>query len=475
MKHIAIIGAGITGLAAAYNIEKQRRQGAEVQYTLIESASRVGGVLVSDRVEGCLVEAGADSFLTEKPWAAALCRELGLGDQIIGSNDAQRKTFILVKNRLVEMPDGLMFMVPTKLVPTVLSPLFTWGTKIRMGLELLHPPKTATEDESIASLVERHFGPELVDRLADPLLSGIYGADCSNLSARAALPRFVEMEAKYGSLCKAMLASRKKMAAMMSGKNAPPLFSSMKNGMMQMVDAVAAQLDAKSVRTGVQVDRVAPNGDGSWSVTGSGFNERFDAVILSTPAHMQGKLLEGAHAQLAGELSGVSYSSSITLTLVYNKSDMNRRDIGFGFLVPRSEGRRMKACTFVHNKFPHRAPDDKAIVRTFLGGLRDEAVLSLGDDEVMSIVKRELREIVGIKAEPIGYRLYRWRRSMAQPSVGHLEKLARIDSYLKELPGLALSGNAFRGIGVPDCVRSGTEAANALMGIKTESAQAARR
>jgi oxygen-dependent protoporphyrinogen oxidase len=475
MKRIAIIGAGISGLAAAYNVEKQRRQGAEVEYTLFEGADRIGGVLVSDHVEGCLVEAGADSFLTEKPWAAALCRELGLGDQIIGSNDAQRRTFILVKNRLVEMPDGLMFMVPTKIMPTVLSPLFSWSTKIRMGLELLHPPKTATADESIAALVERHFGPELVDRVADPLLSGVYGADCSNLSARAALPRFVDMEAKYGSLCRGMLASRKKMAAMMSGKSAPPLFSSMKNGMQQMVDAVAAVLNPQCVRTGVRIEAVLPNGDNTWQVFGPNLNERFDAVILSTPAHVQGKLLERAHAQLAAELGGISYSSSITLTLVYNRSDMNRRDTGFGFLVPRSEDRRMKACTFVHNKFPHRAPDDKAIVRTFLGGLRDEAVLSLGDDEVLSIVRRELREIVGISAEPRGYRLYRWRRAMAQPSPGHLERLARIESYVKELPGLALSGNAFRGIGVPDCVRSGTEAANSVMGIKAEAAQAVRR
>ncbi len=476
MKRIAIIGAGITGLAAAYTLEKQR-QGEEIEYALLESAGRVGGVLVSERVDGCLVEAGPDSFLTEKPWAAALCRELGIGDQIIGSNDAQRKTFILVKGRLVEMPDGLMFMVPTKVVPTVLSPLFSWSTKIRMGLELLHPPRrmAAAEDESVAAMVQRHFGPELVDRLADPLLSGIYGADCANLSARAVLPRFVEMEAKYGSLCRAMLASRKKMAAMRAGKSAPPLFSSLKNGMQQMVDAVASQLEKSSIRTGITISEVRPDGEGGWQVTGPGINERFDAVILSTPAHVQGKLLEGAHPKLAAELRGISYSSSVTLTLIYNKRDLEGRDTGFGFLVPRSEGRRMLACTFVHNKFPHRAPADRVIVRTFLGGLRDEAALALSDDEVLAIVKRELREIVGITAEPRDYRLYRWHRAMAQPFPGHLERVARIESYLKELPGLALSGNAFRGIGVPDCVRTGTEAANAVLGIRAEQAHPARK
>ncbi len=206
MKRIAIIGGGISGLSAAFYLEKARKEGAALEYTLFESGQRLGGCLSSDRIEGCLVEAGPDSFLTEKPWALTLCKELGIDDQLIGSNDSQRKTYIVVKNRLVVMPDGLMFMVPTKLVPTALSPLFSWSTKLRMAQELLHPPRPMQEDETVAQLVERHFGSEVVDRLADPLLSGVYGGDAGKLSARAVLPRFVEMEEKYGSLSKAMLA-----------------------------------------------------------------------------------------------------------------------------------------------------------------------------------------------------------------------------------------------------------------------------
>src|SRR6516225_9903161 len=198
MRRVAIIGGGISGLSGAFELEKARAAGAELEYTLYESGQLLGGSIYSDRVEGCLVEAGPDSFLTEKPWAAALCNELGIADQLIGSNDAQRKTYIVVKGRLVVMPDGLMFMVPTKILPTALSPLFSWGTKLSMVRELLHPPRPAYDDETVGELVERHFGAEVVDRLADPLLSGVYGGDANKLSARAVLPRFVEMEEKYG-------------------------------------------------------------------------------------------------------------------------------------------------------------------------------------------------------------------------------------------------------------------------------------
>src|SRR5216684_7413665 len=211
MKRIAIIGGGISGLSAAFALEEQRRSGAPLEYVLFESTPRLGGVLVTDRVDGCLVEAGPDSFLTEKPWAADLCRQVGLGDQLIGSNDAARKTYILVKGRLVAIPDGLMFMVPTKLLPTAFSPLFSLGTKLRMAREWFHPPRTADQDETVASLVERHYGAEMVERLADPLLSGVYGGEASQLSVRAVLPRFTEMEASHGSLGRAMLAARKKM------------------------------------------------------------------------------------------------------------------------------------------------------------------------------------------------------------------------------------------------------------------------
>src|SRR5208283_4453063 len=455
MKRVAIIGGGISGLAAAFHLEKARAAGADLSYTLFESDKRLGGSMHSGRVDGCLVEAGPDSFLTEKPWALTLCKELGIDDQLIGSNDAQRKTYIVVKGRLIAMPDGLMFMVPTKLVPTALTPLFSWGTKVRMACELLHPPRPMEDDETVCELVERHFGAEVVDRLADPLLYGVYGGDANKLSARAVLPRFVEMEEKYGSLSRAMIAAHNKMRAM-AGKQPPrPLFSSLKDGMQQMVDAVTARLDQSSFRMSTRVRGTYHEND-RWRIAmDMGGSEAFDAVIVATPANVAGALLEGVDRDLADDLLGITYSSSVTLTLGYHMDQLKHLPPGFGFLVPRSEGRRMLACTFVHNKFPHRAPAHKGILRCFLGGARDEAVLNLTDDEIIDTVRAELKEIVKLDARPMLDRVYRWRGAMAQYESGHIARVERIEKRIREIPGLALAGNAFHGIGVPDCIREG--------------------
>jgi len=474
MKRIAIIGGGISGLSAAFSLEKARASGAELEYTLFEGGQRLGGCLSSDRIEGCLVEAGPDSFLTEKPWASTLSKELGIGDQLIGSNDAQRKTYIVVHGRLIVMPDGLMFMVPTQLTSTALSPLFSWSTKLRMAQELLHPPRPMTDDETVAQLVERHFGSEVVDRLADPLLSGVYGGDAAKLSARAVLPRFVEMEEKYGSLSRAMLAAHKKMAAMAKSQPARPLFTSLADGMQQMVDALVARLQPEAIRLRQHVRRINAD-EASWRVALEvAGEERFDAVIVATPANVAGTLLDGVDRTLARNLLDITYSSSVTVTLGYYKQQLATLPPGFGFLVPRSEGRRMLACTFVHNKFPHRAPDDKGILRCFLGGARDEAVLSLSDDEMLATVRRELRELVKLEAPPIFARVYRWREAMAQYEPGHIARVAEIEKAVAEIPGLAIAGNAYHGIGVPDCIRSGAEAANKVAQLTLESQPAGR-
>jgi len=464
MKRIAIIGAGISGLSAAYQLQKARNTGVELEYTLFESSGRMGGSISSERVEGCLVEAGPDSFLTEKPWAAMLCKELGLGDQIIGSNDAQRKTYIVVHGKLIAMPDGLMFMVPTKLVPTALSPLFSWGTKVRMARELMHPPRPMHGDETVGELVERHFGAEVVDRLADPLLSGVYGGDANKLSARAVLPRFVEMEEKYGSLSRAMLAAHRKMAAMAKSQPARPLFSSLKDGMQQMVDAVVARLTTEAIRLRTRVRGVYPH-NGGWRVAiEMGQDSYYDAVVLATPANVAGALLEAVDVDLAKDLLGVSYSSSVTVALGYYMDQLRHLPPGFGFLVPRSEGTRMLACTFVHNKFPHRSPADKGLLRCFLGGARDEAILSLSDDDLLATVRGELKNIIKLDANPIFARISRWRGAMAQYEAGHLARVARIESCVSEMKQLAIAGNAFHGIGVPDCIRSGQQAADKILG-----------
>lgn len=459
MKRIAIIGGGISGLSAAYALEEKQRAGVEVEYVLYESSARFGGVLVTEHVDGCVLEAGPDSFLTEKPWASDLCGKLGLADQLIGSKDADRKTYILVRGKLIEMPDGLMFMVPTKIMPTVLSPLFSTETKLRMAREWFHPPHKANGDESVAAFVERHYGPELVDRLADPLLSGVYGGEASQLSVRAVLPRFAEMEAKHGSLGRAMLAARGARAA--KGLP-PPLFTSLKGGMQQMVDALVASLDANALKSQTAVQAVSPEA-GGWVVSAGLQSDQFDAVILALPTHAAGNLVQRSGKELFSELSLIQYSSSVTVALGYDKQVRESLPPGFGFLVPRSEGKRLLAATFVHNKFPHRAADDRAILRCFLGGARGEQILALSEDEILRIVREELTQILGLKVEPLFARVFKWKSAMAQYGVGHLERLQRIEAFRQKLPGLALAGNGYRGIGVPDCVRSGNQAVEEVL------------
>jgi oxygen-dependent protoporphyrinogen oxidase len=458
---IAIIGGGISGLSAAFALEEHRRSGGDVDYVLYESSPRLGGVLRTEYIDGCIVEAGPDSFITEKPWATDLCRALGLGDQLIGSNDADRKTYILTKGRLVEMPDGLMFMVPTKILPTGMSPLFSWKTKLRMTRELFHPPRAVDHDESVAAFVERHYGAEMVDRLADPLLSGVYGGEAASLSVRAVLPRFAEMERKYGSLGRAMLAARKKMSAG-PRKPAPPLFTSLKNGMQHLAETVVSRLTPASLLTNTLVQAIQREA-GSWVVSAGLQSDQFDGVIVALPAPAAADVLRMVTPELSAELAAIQYSSSITVGLGYDRDVREALPPGFGFLVPRSEGKKLLAATFVHNKFPHRAPDDRALLRCFFAGRNAEDVWSLPDQQIIGIVRKELQQILGLRAEPLFARVYKWKSAMAQYGVGHLERLDRMERLRQQLPGLALAGNAYSGIGVPDCVRTGRDAAKHLV------------
>jgi len=471
----AVIGGGIAGLAAAYELEQARAADTTVRYTLFEARERLGGALASEVVQGTVLERGPDSFLTDKPAAATLCRELGLGADLVPSNDAQRKTYVLVGNELVPLPDGLMFLVPTKLVPTALTPLFSFPTKARMALELLIPPRRKrTADESVASLVTRHFGPEAVDRLADPLLSGIYGGDAAQLSARTVLPRLVEMEREYGSLTRGMLAAHRKMRARASanghnpGASAErPAFTTLKGGMQEMVDAIRARLDWAAVRLSTPVnalERVA----GGWMVHSLGTAEFYDSVIVACPAWAAGVLLAPVDAVLSEQLGGIPYSSSITVNLVYDEDALGKLPEGFGFLVPASERRSLLACTFSHRKFLGKTAPGKAVIRAFLGGMRNEALLAENDNALVAIVRHELIDIlgetvVGIGLDPEYTQVTRWRRAMAQYAVGHQERMERINERVAALAGLRLAGNAYDGIGVPDCIRLGRKAAADLI------------
>jgi protoporphyrinogen/coproporphyrinogen III oxidase len=457
MKRMAIIGGGVSGLSAAYALQRQINKASELDYVLFEAGPRFGGVIRTERVSDFLIEAGPDSFLTEKPWAAELCRELGLGDQLIASNDAERRTYILLGGQLVPVPEGLMFMVPTDLAATFLSPLLSWRTKLRMIREWFYRPSPDLAESTVAEFVQRHYGREMVERVADPMLAGIYGGSADELSASSVLARFVEIEARQGSLGKAIVAARK-----LQTTPARPLFTTLKNGMQAMTDAMLAQIPESARRMNTPIEALMPE-SGKWLVVGSGRTEEFDAVVVAAPAHSAAQLLRDYVPQVSSELNQISYSSSVIVTLAYDEKTRASLPPGFGFLVPRTEGKRILACTFVHNKFPNRAPADSALIRCFLGGTRDEEVLQSPDSEIIATVRRELDEILGIIAEPMFVKIYKWPKAMAQYGVGHKTRVERIRKLTSATPGLALAGNAYSGIGVPDCVRSGSEAATKVM------------
>jgi protoporphyrinogen/coproporphyrinogen III oxidase len=462
MKRIAIIGGGISGLSAAFALEKQRLSGLAFEYLLFEAGPRLGGVLLTESVDGCQLEAGPDSFLTEKPWARELCHELGLADQLIGSNDEGRQTYILVNGKLVSIPDGLMFMVPTKVLPMVFSPLFSVKTKLQMLRECFLLPRSGG-DETVASFVNRHYGAEMVEKLAGPLLSGVYGGDAAYLSVQATLPRFAEMEASYGSLGRAMLAARKRKKLTGDGSRQPAsLFTSLKGGMQQMVEALASRIPPSALCLNSPVQLIQTQ-DRKFLLSAGKSRQEFDAVIVSTPAYTAAELLKSVDVTLAAELREIQYTSSVTVNLICDGHVRVALPRGFGFLVPRSEGKRTIATTFVHHKFPHRAPENRALLRCFIGGARNEDILDLPEEKIVSLVLQELHQILGFALDPLSTRVYRWKRAMAQYGIGHLTRLERIDHALNRLPCLALAGNAYRGIGVPDCIRSGSNAAAKVM------------
>jgi len=457
MPRVVVIGGGISGLSTAYYLAK-----GGAASTILESRPRLGGVIQTEQVEGCTLEAGPDSFLSIKPAGLELIADLGLSSEVIGSNDHLRVTFVRKNGRLVPLPDGLMMMVPTKILPLITTGLVSWSTKLRMGLEWFRAPKPRPGDESVAEFVEEHYGPEAVDYLAEPLLSGIYGGNPSELSVRSVLPRFVELANRYGSLTRGVLAERAKAAQHRRAGAPPPLFRTLKGGLGQLVDAVTEAIQGRAeVRRGraETVERA-----------GSGFRVRMDgdwleagALVVACEAHSGSALLGAVDARASELLGMVPYSSSMTVALGFDAADFAKPPVGFGFLVPKKERRRLVACTWVGTKFSYRVPEGKIVARCFLGGMEDAGVLAESDDAIIAAVTEELQEIAGISARPRFTRIARWPRSMAQYSVGHGQRVEELEARVAGIPGLYLAGNAYSGIGIPDCIRMGKQAAEKIL------------
>jgi oxygen-dependent protoporphyrinogen oxidase len=443
---VVVVGGGISGLAAAYDLTR-----AGVDCTVFERNTRPGGVIETRCWQDCRLDCGPDSFISAKPEALALIRELGIEDQVIGSNDDQRTTYILKNGRLIALPEGIMMMVPTKVMPMVRTRLLSWGTKLRMARELLRRPREYP-DRSVAEFVVDHFGEETLDYLAEPLLSGVYGGDPRQLSAASVLPRFVEMERREGSLSR---------AAMRSTQNGPrgPLFKTLKNGLGDLVGALAKGL---TIRHGEveAIDRVA---GGRYRIRANGGEIEADHVVLAVPAWEASRFLGEIEGELAAFLRQIPYSSSAIVSLIYEQARFDGMRAGFGFLVPKRERQRLAACTFVNTKFAFRAPANRILLRCFFGGIDDAAVLGESDESLVEIARQELRRILGLQAAPVYSTIARWPRSMAQYTVGHGARLREIQARSAAIPGLHLAGNAYEGIGIPDCIRTGRAAARRIM------------
>lgn len=454
---VVVVGGGISGLSAAYDLER-----GGVACTILEKQARLGGVIETRVAGDCTLDCGPDSFLSAKPEALALITELGLENEVIGSNDHQRTTFIWKQGRLIPLPEGVMMIVPSRILPMAKSPLLGWGTKLRMAAEYFRGPGASSAkvggDRSIAEFVIGHFGQETLDYLAEPLLSGVYGGDPARLSVASVLPRFLQMEAQYGSLVRGVLAMARNASRGQGGSSAP-LFRTLKSGLSKLTGALAARVKICHV----QAETIERREGGGFHIRAEGNWMEADHVAVACPAWAAAQLLASVDPKLAALLGGIEYSSSLTLSLIYCASEFDGIRAGFGFLVPKKERQRLAACTFVGAKFSHRVPEDRVALRCFFGGASDEAVLGESDEALIAIARQELRRILGLTAAPIEHVIARWPRSMAQYNVGHAQRIADIRGRAAGIPGLHLAGNAYEGIGIPDCIRTGRQAARNIL------------
>lgn len=499
MKRIAIIGGGVTGLAAAHRILERKEEWREaVAVTLLEAGPRVGGIVHTEMRDGFLLERGPDSFISEKPEALELSRRLGLESHLIETNTNHRQSFIVRRGRLLPVPEGFHLMAPGRLWPFLTSGIFSWSGKARIAMDLVLPRRDVnaredTAEESLAEFVRRRLGREALERMAQPMVGGIYTADPEKLSLQATMPRFLEMESKHGSLIRALrkqesgptyrneraLSSRRAAKSETSGARYN-LFLSFDRGMQLLTDRLAERIsasgksaDAQSSQPSVLVNTVVQSLERKTSATGetpkwivkTNSTETIvaDAICLALPAYGSAKLLHAIDEVLASELDGIPYASSATINLAYQRGDIPHALDGFGFVVPFIEKRTVMACTFSSVKFAGRAPEGFVLLRAFVGGALQPEMLTLEGDELVSRVGADLRDLLGVERRPLFTEVARWERSMPQYHIGQIARVQRIETRLASLSGLTLAGNAYSGTGIPDCIRSGEAAADAMI------------
>jgi oxygen-dependent protoporphyrinogen oxidase len=495
-RRIAIIGGGIAGLAAANRL---RELNPSCDVTLFEASCRLGGSLWTERRGEFLVEHGADSFITNVPWGVELCRRLGIAGDLVGTSEQSRQAFVVRRGRLCPIPDGFMLMAPSKLWPIVKTPILSPIGKLRLAWEYFVPQqrKENGRDESLASFVRRRLGREAFERLVQPLVAGIYTADPEKLSLAATLQRFQDMEREHGSLIRATLRQRRTKTAATSSSGPASgarygLFVTPRAGLSSIVNTIAARQPSGAIQTNATV-RAITRINNRWLLNHENIaadtrptkprttkanghkggsppsppaerepNE-FDALVVAAPAPVASELLANAEPALAADLASIDYAGAVVVSMAFDRKQIRHSLDGFGFVVPAIERRRILSASFSSVKFPGRAPADKVLIRTFVGGACQRELCNLPDDELERLVTEELSDLLGINGRPNWTMIARWSNSMPQYHVGHLDRIERIEARVMCTPGLALAGSAYRGVGIPHAIRSGEQAAESLV------------
>lgn len=467
-KSVIIVGGGISGLSTALALQEQAASAdLPLSFTLLDAAPVWGGKIVTHRVGRWVMEAGPDSFLSQKPWAMDLCKRLGIADQLINTNPMEKKASVLRGGQLHELPEGLVTFTPSQLGPFFRSGLLSWIDLARMGCDVLIPRRQSTDDESLAAFFRRRFGRHACERVMEPLMAGIYAGDAEQMSLRATFPRFYELEQAHGSVIRGMMAARRARAQSVSnGRPRHTMFVTLRNGLADLVAGMTARIQQAGgvLKPGVQAEalRVRSHQAGRWMydvICSDGTACSAEALVLATPAYVSADLIRPLSPLAAGLMETIPYASTATISLIYPAAAVGTTLQGFGFVVPRIEGRDLIAATWTSLKWPHRAPSDEVSVRCYLGGVGREAILERDDEGLVRCVREELASIVGLQATPQYVEVNRWHRAMPQYTIGHLDRLTQLEAAVSRFGGLAITGAGYRGVGLPDCIRDGVEAA----------------
>jgi oxygen-dependent protoporphyrinogen oxidase len=458
-RRVAVVGGGISGLAAAHRLHELAEQASlPLEAVVLEGEARLGGVISTVSRDGFLIEEGPDSIVTDKPWALRLAERIGLKERLVGTRSENRRSFVVRAGRLEPTPEGFYLLAPTRFMPLVTSRIFSPLGKMRMAMDLVIPRRAPVSDESVAAFVMRRLGREALERMAQPMIGGIYGADPAELSLRATFPRFLDMEREHGSVIRGMLAAgRSRSAGALNASGARyGLFVTFDGGLQTLTETLIARLPAGWARTAARVASVHPDPTGGWRVATADHQEIFDAVILALPAPQTATLVRPFDAELALRIASIVYGSAATVSLAFREDDIDHPLDGFGFVCPSIEKVSIVGTSFCHRKYNGRAPSGHALLRAFW----DDRSAALSDDLIVEKTMDDLNRLLGLRGAPALVHLARWSRSMPRYAVGHLDLVDGIEQLAGVHSGLALAGNAYRGIGVPDCIRSGEAAAD---------------